>query len=254
MRFASPFRRRPSRRPVEAETVVQGWPAVEEEVAAPPPPPPPRARPPLLWPWLLLLLVLVAGGLIAWWLLSRGRRRSWRYHELFGWCGHRPQRHRAASARSGGARRSERSRGPGREKAERGCSARARLRRGAEGRVPGRPRTVVTLTVSAPASVTVPAVVGQRVAEATPAMRARGLSVRYSGVLSNKARGTVLGQRPAAGAKVARGATVVLGSRAGRAPSRLLSARSGARRSQRSRPRDSTRRPSRCRRRSRAGP
>ena len=57
--FASPFRRRPSRRPVEAETVVQGWPAVEEEVAAPAPPPPPRARPPLLWPWLLLLLVLI---------------------------------------------------------------------------------------------------------------------------------------------------------------------------------------------------
>jgi serine/threonine-protein kinase len=71
-------------------------------------------------------------------------------------------------------------------------------------------RTVVTLTVSARASVRVPAVVGQRVAEATAAMRARGLAVRYSGVLSDKARGTVLGQRPVAGANVVKGSTVAL--------------------------------------------
>jgi serine/threonine-protein kinase len=36
------------------------------------------------------------------------------------------------------------------------------------------------------------------------------LSVRYSGVLSDRARGTVLGQRPVAGAKVVKGSTVAL--------------------------------------------
>lgn len=211
MRFASPFRRRPSRRPVEAETVVQGWPAVEEEVAAPPPPPPPpRARPPLLWPWLFLLLVLVAGGLVAWWLLSRDDGD-----------------HGGTTSSSAGAVTVPDVIGQLR------LEAVARVdRSGLVARVVRRPsgdvragrvfaaapkagsrvarRTVVTLSVSAPASVTVPAVVGQRVAEATAAMRARGLSVRYSGVLSDKGRGTVLGQRPAAGAKVARGAAVVL--------------------------------------------
>ena len=174
MRFASPFRRRPSRRPVEAETVVQGWPAVEEEVAAPPPPPPPpRARPPLLWPWLLLLLVLVAGGLVAWWLLSRDDGD-----------------HGGTTSSSAGAVTVPDVIGQLR------LEAVARVdRSGLVGRVVRRPSgnvpagrvfaeapkagsrvarsTVVTLSVSAPASVTVPAVVGQRVAEATAAMRAR---------------------------------------------------------------------------------
>jgi beta-lactam-binding protein with PASTA domain len=209
MRFASPFRRHPSRRLVEAETVVQGSPAVEEEVAAPPPPPPPRGRPPLLWPWLLLLLVLVAGGLVAWWLLSRddgdhgGTTSSAGAVTVPNVIGQARLEAVARVDRSGlVARVVRRPSGdvpPGRVFAE-APQAGSRVAR----------RTAVTLSVSARASVTVPAVVGQRVAEATAAMRARGLSVRYSGVLSDKARGTVLGQRPAAGAKVARGATVVL--------------------------------------------
>src|SRR5206468_2752782 len=48
------------------------------------------------------------------------------------------------------------------------------------------------------------------VPEARAALRASGLSVRYSGVLSDKPRGTVLGQRPSARARVAKGSTVVL--------------------------------------------
>lgn len=211
MRFTSPFRRRPSRRPVEAETVVQRRPAVEEEVAAPPPPPPPpRARPPLLWAWLVLLLVLVAGGLIAWWLLSwddgdhggttRSSAGAVTVPNVIG----QPRLEAAARVDRSGlvARVVRRPSGdvqPGRVFAE-APKAGSRVAR----------RTVVTLTVSARASVRVPAVVGQRVAEATAAMRARGLAVRYSGVLSDKARGTVLGQRPVAGAKVVKGSTVAL--------------------------------------------
>ena len=64
-------------------------------------------------------LVLVAGGLIAWRLLSRGRRRSWRYHELFGCATTVPDVIGAASLQ-----RRRASIGmvscPGREKAERG--------------------------------------------------------------------------------------------------------------------------------------
>jgi serine/threonine-protein kinase len=158
----------------------------------------------------LLLLVLVAGGLVAWWLLSRDdgdhagtTSSSAATVTVPNVVGQPRQEAVARIDRSGlAARVVSRPSGnapPGTVFAE---------APGAGSRVAG--KTVVTLSVSAPASVTVPGVVGQRLARATAEMRALGLSVRFAGVLSDKARGTVLGQRPAPGAKVAKGSTVVL--------------------------------------------
>jgi beta-lactam-binding protein with PASTA domain len=191
------FRRR------EAETVVQERPpgaVVEEEVLEPPPPPP---RGPLLWPWLLVLLLLVAGGLVALWLLTRD------------------DGNKSAAAvvvpNVIGQSRSE---------------AVARLnRRGLVARVVTKPseipagrvfaeepgpasrvarKSVVTLSVSAANLVAVPNVVGKRAFAATAELRARGFAVDTSSVASNKPRGTVLSQSPAAAAKVAKGSTVAI--------------------------------------------
>jgi PASTA domain len=178
------------------------------EVAGPPPPPPPGRRAPLLWPWLVLLMALVVGGLVAWWLLSRdeGDQRG----------GVKGPPAAASTAvvvpNVIGQPRLEAVTRLGRS----GLVARV-VRRPSGGAPPGSVfaesvarKTVVTLSVSALASVTVPAVVGRRAAVASAEMRARGLSVRYSGVLSDKARGTVLAQRPAAGARVVKGSAVAL--------------------------------------------
>jgi PASTA domain len=189
------------------------------EVAEPPPPPevagppPPAPRRRLLWLW-LLLAALVVGGLVAWWLLSRDEG------DQGGGVKGPPAAASAAvvvpnvigQPRLEAVTRIDRS----------GLVARV-VRRPSGGVPPGSVfaespkggarvarKTVVTLSVSALASVTVPAVVGRRAAVASAEMRARGLSVRYSGVLSDKARGTVLGQRPVAGAKVVKGSTVAL--------------------------------------------
>jgi serine/threonine-protein kinase len=165
----------------------------------------------VLWPWLLLVLVLVAGGLIAWWLVSRGGDDNGNrgsaspsgeiaVPDVVG----QPQAKAVAAIGQSGLV--------------------ARIVRKPSGDVPAgsvfdeapdagsrvAAKTVVTLSVSARASVTVPSVVGQKAPAATAEVHARGLGVRYSSVLSDKARGTVFGQSPAAGAKVAKGTTVVL--------------------------------------------
>src|SRR5438034_7297701 len=78
MRLVPRFRRQPAAVAASegrTETLVHEDapgppPLVEEEIEEPPPPP--RGRPPLLWPWLLLLLLLVAAGLVALWLFTRG--------------------------------------------------------------------------------------------------------------------------------------------------------------------------------------
>jgi hypothetical protein len=185
-----------------------------EVAEPPPPPPPPRKRPSLLWPWLVLLVALVVGGLVAWWLLSRDEG------DRGGGVKGSPTAASTAVVVPNviGQPRLEAVTRIGRS----GLVARI-VRRPSGGVPPGSVfaespkggsrvarKTVVTLSVSALASVTVPAVVGLRAAVASAEMRARGLSVRYSGVLSDKARGTVLGQRPVAGAKVVKGSTVAL--------------------------------------------
>jgi len=184
------------------------------EVAGPPPPPPPGRRAPLQWPWLVLLMALVVGGLVAWWLLSRDEG------DRGGGVKGPPAAASTAVVVPNviGQPRLEAVTRLGRS----GLVARV-VRRPSGGAPPGSVfaespkggsrvarKTVVTLSVSALASVTVPAVVGRRAAVASAEMRARGLSVRYSGVLSDKARGTVLAQRPSAGARVVKGSAVAL--------------------------------------------
>jgi beta-lactam-binding protein with PASTA domain len=206
MRFGSPFRRRPrdARRVAEAETVVQeGPPVVEEEEVVPPPP---RPRPPLLWPSLLLLLLLVAGGLVAWWLLSRddgNEKRSPAAVVVPNVIGQPQSQAVARVDREGLVARvvtKPSSDVPaGRVFAE---------EPGAGSRVAR--KSVVTLSVSAANVVVVPNVVGKRAPAATAELRAQGLTLDTSSVASSKPRGTVLSQSPEAGAKVAKGSTVVI--------------------------------------------
>jgi len=186
---------------------------VEEEIAEPAPYP--QARSPRRWPWLaLLLLALVLGGLLAWWLLSRddGGQGSAGGNappvtstrgvipNVIGL----PRVQAMARIKGSGfvARVVKRPSGDVppdsvfAEKPKAGSHA------------PG--KTVVTLSVAVGPPVTVPGVVGQLAAGATASLRARGLAVRYAGVFSDKDRGTVLAQSPAAGATAAKGSTVVL--------------------------------------------
>ena len=205
MRFRPPFRRRPapSRRVAEAETVVEGGPpgeVVEEEVLEPPPPPP---RGPLVWPWLLVLLLLVVGGLVTLWLLTHDDdKKSGNSVVVPNVIG---------QSQSTAVERVNR----------RGLIARVVTKPSDSpaGKVfaeePGAGTQVarnsaVTLSVSAANVVVVPNVVGKIAAAATAELRAQGLAVRTSSVASNEPRGTALSQSPAAGAKVAKGSTVVI--------------------------------------------
>jgi beta-lactam-binding protein with PASTA domain len=191
------FRRR------EAETVVQEGPpggVVEEEVLEPPPPPPPR---PLVWPWLLVLLLLVVGGLVALWLLTRDDGKKSAAAVVVPNVIGQPQ-----SAAVAGVNR-------------RGLVARVVTKSSAipAGKVfaeepgPGSRvarKSVVTLSVSAANVVAVPNVVGKGAPAATAELRAQGLAVETASVASNKPRGTVLSQSPAAGTRVAKDSTVVI--------------------------------------------
>ncbi len=205
MRFRPPFRRRPgpSRRVAEAETVVdQGPPGevVEEEVLEPPPPPP---RGPLVWPWLLVLLLLVIGGLVALWLLTRDDDTKSSNAVVVPNVIGQPQSEAVARVNGTGlvARVvTKPSDAPaGRVFAE---------EPGAGTRVAQ--KSVVKLSVSAANVVAVPNVVGELATAATAELRAQGLAVGTSSVASSKPRGTVLSQSPAAGAKVAKGSTIVI--------------------------------------------
>jgi beta-lactam-binding protein with PASTA domain len=205
MRFRPPFRRRPasSRRVAEAETVVAGGPrgeVVEEEVLEPPHPPP---RGPLVWPWLLALLLLVIGGLVALWLLTRDDDKkssnSVVVPNVIG------QSQSAAVERLKGQGLVARvvtkpSDAPAGKVFAEEPGAGTQVAR----------RSSVTLSVSAANVIAAPNVVGNTAAAATAELRAQGLAVRTSSVASSKPRGTVLSQSPAAGAKVAKGSTVVI--------------------------------------------
>jgi serine/threonine-protein kinase len=220
MRLGSRFRRQPA--PAAAtegrtETLVHEDaagppPVVEEEYEERPPPPPPRGRPPLLWPWLLLLLLLVAAGLVALWLFTRDNdgkgARSVTVPNVIGMkpgpaVGRLGQKGLSArvvakpSSQPAGTIFAE-SPGPG-----------TRLTRG----------SVVTLSESSTAQVTVPDVVGDKASAAIRALRAKGLTAQPASVASNKAKGTVVSESPAAGASVAKGSSVAI--RVSQGPSRV---------------------------------
>ena len=188
-------------------------PVVEEEYEEPPPSPPPRGRPPLLWPWLLLLLLLVAGGLIALWLFTRdndhkGGARSVTVPNVIGM-----------------------KQGPAVDRLDRdGLTSRVVAKPSSEptGTIfaeepgPGTHVTrgsVVTLSSSSTAQVSVPDVVGDKAPAAIRALRANGLSAQTVSVTSNRATGLVVSQSPAAGASVGKGSTVAI--RVSRGPSRV---------------------------------
>jgi beta-lactam-binding protein with PASTA domain len=200
------------------ETLVQedvpGAPTVvEEEYEEPPlPPRPPRGRPPLLWPWLLLLLLLVAGGLVALWLFTRDNDDNGaRNVAVPNVIGMQPGQ---AVGRLG----------------QKGLSARVVAKPSsqpdgtifAESPGPGSQVTrgsVITLSESSTAQVTVPDVVGDKAPAAIRALRAKGLTVQPASVRSSKAKGTVVSESPAAGESVAKGSTVAI--RVSQGPSRV---------------------------------
>jgi serine/threonine-protein kinase len=191
---------------------VPGPPPVVEEAVEEPPPPPPRGRPPILWPWLLLLLLLVAAGLIALWLFTLDNDdKGARSVTVPNVIGMKP--------------------GPAVGKlGQRGLASRIVAKPSSEpagtifAEAPG-PGThvtrgsVVTLSESSAAQVTVPDVVGDKAPAAIRALRAKGLSAQPASVASNKAKGTVVSESPAAGASVAKGSTVSI--RVSRGPSRV---------------------------------
>jgi len=176
-------------------------PVVEEEIAEPPPPP--RGRPPLLWPWLLLLLLLVAAGLIALWLFTRGND------------------HKGAGSVTVPNVIGQKQ-GPAVDRLDRaGLTSRVVAKPSSEpaGTIfaeepgPGTHVTrgsVVTLTASSTAQVTVPDVVGDKAPAAIRSLRAEGLSAQTISVASSKAAGVVISQSPASGASVATGSTVAI--------------------------------------------
>jgi len=187
-------------------------PVVEEEYEEPPPPPPPRGRPPLLWPWLLLLLLLVAAGLIALWLFTRDNdhksARSVTVPNVIGM-----------------------KQGPAVDRLNRaGLTSRVVAKPSsqpagtifAEEPGPGTHVTrgsVVTLSASSTAQVTVPDVVGDKAPAAIRALRAQGLSAQTVSVTSNQATGVVISESPAAGVSLGKGSTVAI--RVSRGPSRV---------------------------------
>ena len=173
-------------------------PVVEEEAA--PPPPPPR---PLIWPWLLVLLLLVAGGLVALWLVTRDndhkRGATVTVPRVIG------EQQAAAVDRL--------NRAGLKSKILSGTSTAAAGTVFAEDPHAGSTVTrgsTITLSVSSAETVTVPNVVGKKASAAVPILRRRGLAVQTSSVISRKPAGVVLGQSPAAGAKVAKGSTEVI--------------------------------------------
>jgi serine/threonine-protein kinase len=202
--MASRFRRDPATdRTLVQEDVPAAPPVVEEEYEQPPPPPPPRGRPPLLWPWLLLLLLLVAAGLIAlWWFTRDNDHKGGRNITVANVIGMKQ--------------------GPAVDRLNRdGLTARVVAKPSsepagtifAEAPAPGTRVTrgsVITLSSSSTAQVTVPDVVGDKADAAIRALRAQGLSAQPSSVASSKPSGTVVSQSPASGQSVAKGSTVAI--------------------------------------------
>jgi beta-lactam-binding protein with PASTA domain len=208
----SRFRRDPATETTLVQEDVSEWPVVEEDFEEPPPPPPPRGRPPVLWPWLLLLLVLVAAGLVAVWLLTRGND------------------HKGASSVTVPNVIGQKQ-GPAVDRLNHdGLTSRVVAKPSsqpagtvfAESPGPGTHvarGSVVTLTTSSTAQVTVPDVVGDKGPAAIRKLRAEGFSAQTVSVNSTKPAGVVISQSPAAGASVAKGSTAAI--RVSQGPTRV---------------------------------
>jgi len=207
----------------KTETIVQdeaaGAPPVVEEEEVPPPPPPPRPPRPLIWPWLLLLLLLVIGGLLAAWFLTRDNDHKnvvtqtttvtlgagvVKVPDVVG------ERSRAAistlqqhgfKVRVAHVASSK----PASVVIAQDPAAGVRVAQG----------STELLQVSR-GVVSVPDVVGQSRASAVSTIRRAGLKPQAFTVSSTEPKGTVVAQRPSAGASVPRGSKVRLNLSNGR--------------------------------------
>jgi beta-lactam-binding protein with PASTA domain len=189
-------RRSPARR-TRVDQEVAGPPVVEEDEYVPP------SRPPLpeIWPWLLLLLLLVIGGLLAAYFLTReddnkkssasavtvpavvGLKQSNAVKQLDE-RGLVPQLETGSKFPAGTVFAQD----PGT-----GTS----LKRG----------SLVKLSVSSAAQISVPNVVGSKTSVAVSRLKAAGLQSQVTTVPAKAAAGVVVKQTPVAGTRVAKGST-----------------------------------------------
>lgn len=185
-------RRSPARR-TRVDQQVAGPPVVEEDQYVPP------CRPPLpeIWPWLLLLLLLVIGGLLAAYFLTRddekssasavtvpavvGLKQSNAVKQLGG-RGLVPQLETGPSKFPAGTVFAQ--------DPEAGTS----LNRG----------SLVKLSVSSAAQISVPKIVGSKTSVAVSRLKAAGLQSQVTTVPAKAAAGVVVKQTPVAGTRVAK--------------------------------------------------
>lgn len=188
-------RRSPARR-TRVDQQVSGPPVVEEDQYVPP------SRPPLpeIWHWLLLLLLLVIGGLLAAYFLTRddekssasavtvpavvGLKQSNAVKQLGG-RGLVPQLETGPSKFQAGTVFAQ--------DPEAGTS----LNRG----------SLVKLSVSSAAQISVPNVVGSKTYVAVSRLQAASLQSQVTTVPAKAAAGVVVKQTPVAGTRVAKGST-----------------------------------------------
>jgi eukaryotic-like serine/threonine-protein kinase len=189
-------RRSPARRTrVDQEVAVP--PVVEEDEYVPP------SRPPLpeIWPWLLLLLLLVIGGLLAAYFLTReddnkkssasavtvpavvGLKQSNAVKQL-------DERGLVPQLETG-------SKFPAGTVFAQDPGAGTSLNRG----------SLVKLSVSSAAQISVPNVVGSRTSVAVSRLKTAGLQSQVTTVPAKAAAGVVVKQTPVAGTRVAKGST-----------------------------------------------
>jgi len=193
-------RRSPARR-TRVDQEVAGPPVVEEDQYIPP------RRPPLpeIWPWLLLLLLLVIGGLLAAYFLTRdddnkkssasavtvpavvGLKQSNALKQLDE-RGLVPQLDTGPSKFPAGTVFAQ---DPG---------AGTSLNRG----------SLVRVSVSSAAQISVPNVVGSKTSVAVARLKAAGLQSQVTTVAGTAAPGVVVKQTPVAGTRVAKGSTGAL--------------------------------------------
>ena len=187
----------------EEETVVSGRETVvvEEYVEAAP-----VRRPPLIWPWLLAFLLLVLGGLGAFYYFSQKDEST-----VPAVVGQRQESAEATVREAGFEPRAEQ-----RESAKpRGVvlvqspDAGAKLEQG---------KTVLLTVSSGPPRETVPDVVGETTSAAVADLTAASFKSTIAQAFSDKRAGTVIRQKPAAGAKLKEGASVALTASKGRKP------------------------------------
>ena len=190
-------RRSPARQ-TRVDQQVAGPPVVEEDQYVLPS----RPAPPEVWPWLLLLLLLVIGGLLAAYFVTRdddnkensasavtvptvvGLKQSNAVKQLGG-RGLVPQLETGPSKFQAGTVFAQ--------DPEAGTS----LNRG----------SLVKLSVSSAAQISVPNVVGSKTSDAVSRLKTAGLQSQVTTVPAEAAAGVVVKQTPVAGTRVAKGST-----------------------------------------------